>query len=142
MSIFRFTSLNKRLSVFMLFPVAILLMAMGYAGFIYARKSMLVQWREAAILSLQQEAHQVDMRLSLPKQWMQMFHKVPGEKHSDHHIHDWILDQLRKIEGVESVNLIWVDDQFDRSQRRHMYFNPSASDTQDSLKMRMGDRKR
>jgi sigma-B regulation protein RsbU (phosphoserine phosphatase) len=125
----------------MLFPVAFLLIAMGYAGLIYARNSFLAQWREAAIVNLQQEAHEVDMRLSIVKQWMQMFYKVSGENHGDHHIHDWVLEQLRKTEGVERVNLIWLDDQLDRSQRRHMYFNPSAPDTQDSLKMRMGDRK-
>jgi sigma-B regulation protein RsbU (phosphoserine phosphatase) len=141
MSIFKFKSLNNRLAVFMLFPVAILLIAMGYAGFIYARNSLLEQWREAAILSLQQEAHQVDMRLSLPKQWMLMFHKVSGQSHGDHHIYDWIVDQLRKIEGVERVNLIWVKDPFNRSQLLPMQFGPYDPDSQGSLKLRMGDRK-
>ena len=66
MSIFRFRSINTRLSVYMLFPVAVLLIAMGYAGFIYARNRLFEQWREAVILELQQEAHKVDMRLSRP----------------------------------------------------------------------------
>jgi sigma-B regulation protein RsbU (phosphoserine phosphatase) len=125
----------------MLFPVAVLLVAMGYAGLIYARTSLLAQWREAAILGLQQEAHQVDMRLSLPKQWMQMFYKVSGGKHGDHHIHDWILEQLRKMEGVERVNVIWVEDQLDGSILPYKHFNPYVTDSQDSHKKRMDRRK-
>jgi sigma-B regulation protein RsbU (phosphoserine phosphatase) len=137
MSVFSFRSINERLSVFLLLPVAVLLIAMGYAGFIYARNSLLEQWREAAILGLQQEAHKVDMRLSLPKQWIHMFYKVSGGSHGDHHIYDWILEQLRKIEGVERVNLTWLTDPWDRPKRRHMHFNSDAFDTQDSPKMRM-----
>jgi hypothetical protein len=57
----------------MFFPVALLLIAMGFAGFIYARDSLVKQWREAAILKLQRAAHQVDMRLNRTKTWIQMF---------------------------------------------------------------------
>jgi sigma-B regulation protein RsbU (phosphoserine phosphatase) len=140
MSTLRFTSLNQRLSVFLLFPVALLLIAMGYAGFIYARNSLLEQWREAAILSLQQEAHQVDMSLMLPKQWIRMFYEVSGENHGDHHIYEWILDQLRNIEGVERVDLIRVEGQSGRPPFPHKRVDPHASDTRDSHMMRMGNR--
>ncbi|MGD2272437.1 MAG: SpoIIE family protein phosphatase, partial [Desulfobacterales bacterium] len=133
------TSLNQRLSVFLLLPVALLLIAMGYAGFIYARSSLLEQWRETAILSLQQEAHQVDMSLNLPKQWIRMFYEVSGKNHGDHHIYDWILDRLRNAEGVERVNIIRLEDRSDRPSFRHKHFNSQA---QDSHKMRMGDRKK
>jgi sigma-B regulation protein RsbU (phosphoserine phosphatase) len=125
----------------MLFPVAVLLIAMGYAGFIYARNNLLAQWRVAAILDLQQEAHEVDMRLSLPKQWMQMFYEVTGENHGDHHIHDWIINQLKKIEGVERVNITWVKDKLDRSRLLQKHISPDATDSQTSHKMRMAGRK-
>jgi sigma-B regulation protein RsbU (phosphoserine phosphatase) len=114
---------------------------MGYAGFIYARKSLLAQWREAAILGLQQEAHRVDMRLRLPKQWMQMFYEITGENHGDQHIQDWVIDRLKKIEGVERVNLTWVEDQLDGSLLPYKHFNPYATDSQDSHKKRMDRRK-
>ena len=41
-------SLQQRIVIFVLLPVALLLVVMGFAGFIYARNSMLAQWREAA----------------------------------------------------------------------------------------------
>lgn len=105
---FRFRSLNERLSVFMLFPVAVLLIAMGYAGFIYARDSMQAQWRESTILMLQQTAHRIDMRLSRPKEWIKMFYKTSGKNHVDHHVQQWVIDQLQNLEGVDNVELMWM----------------------------------
>ena len=101
-------SLQQRLSLFMFLPVALLLIAMGFVGFIYARDSLVNQWREAAILKLQRAAHQVDMRLSRTKTWIQMFHKTAGEKYPDY-IHLWVVEQLKDLEGVARVNLIWND---------------------------------
>jgi hypothetical protein len=66
-------SLQQRLVLFLLLPVAMLLLGMGIVGFIYARNTLLTQWREAAILKLQRAAHDVDMRLSRPKEWLQMY---------------------------------------------------------------------
>ncbi len=108
---FRFKSLKQRLTVFMLIPVAVLLVTGGYIGFIYARNSMLVQWREAAILELQREAHKVDMRLNRPKQWIQMFYNTSGNGHADHHIQEWVVEQLKGLEGVALVNLTWMNGQ-------------------------------
>jgi sigma-B regulation protein RsbU (phosphoserine phosphatase) len=105
---FRFRSLNERLSVFMLFPVALLLIAMGYAGFIYARDSMLTQWRESTILMLQQTAHRIDMRLSIPKEWIKMFYRTSGKNFVDHHVQQWIINQLQNLEGVDKVELMWL----------------------------------
>ncbi len=61
-------SLQQRFSIFMIFPVLLLLIIMGIAGFVYARSLLLSQWREAAILKLQRAAHQVDMRLGRIKE--------------------------------------------------------------------------
>ena len=55
-------SLQQRLVLFLLLPVAALLLGMGIVGFIYARNSLLRQWSEAAVLKLQRAAHDVDMR--------------------------------------------------------------------------------
>ncbi|UCF01026.1 MAG: hypothetical protein JSV14_11625 [Deltaproteobacteria bacterium] len=66
-------SLQQRFVLFLLLPVTGLLLGMGIVGFIYARNSLLTQWREAAILKLQRAAHDVDMRLSRPKEWLQIY---------------------------------------------------------------------
>jgi sigma-B regulation protein RsbU (phosphoserine phosphatase) len=137
----RFKSLKQRLIVFMLIPVAVLLVAGGYIGFVYARNSMLVQWREAAILELQQEAHKVDMRLSRPKQWLQMFYHTSWKDHADHHVQEWVLEQLKEIEGVARVNLTWLDGPMDESQTS----NQSLSNSHHSMgqgphRMAMGKR--
>jgi sigma-B regulation protein RsbU (phosphoserine phosphatase) len=90
--------------LFLLLPVAALLVGMGIMGFIYARNSLLTQWREAAILKLQRAAHDVDMRLSRVKEWVLLYHKA-GSEHYSEHTHDWILEQLRQLQGVERVTL-------------------------------------
>ena len=62
----RIKSLQQRLMLFLFLPVAALLIGMGMIGFVYARNSLLKEWREAAVLKLQRAAHEVDMRLSRP----------------------------------------------------------------------------
>ena len=96
-------SLQQRLILFLLLPVAASLVTMGIIGFVYARNSLLTQWREAAILKLQRAAHDVDMRLSRPKEWLKMYNKTAGE-HFDQHTQEWILTQLKELEGVVRVS--------------------------------------
>jgi sigma-B regulation protein RsbU (phosphoserine phosphatase) len=113
-------SLQQRLMLFLLLPVALLLFGMGYVGFFYAKNSLFSQWQEAAILKLQRAAHDVDMRLRRVKEWQQMYDNVGGE-HYSHHINDWVLAHLREQEGVVGVKLTWKDQDARReeSQLRH-----------------------
>jgi len=97
-------SLQQRLMLFLLLPVAALLVGMGIVGFIYAKNTLLTEWREAAILQLQRAAHDVDMRLNVAKEWVLLYHQA-GSEHYSEHTHDWILEQLRQLEGVERVTL-------------------------------------
>jgi len=127
MTVFRFKSLTQRLIVFMLIPVAVLLTSGGYIGFVYARNNMLTQWREAAILELQQEAHKVDMRLSRPKQWIQMFHRTSENGMGDHHIQEWVVEQLNAAEGVTRVNLTWRDGQMEAPETNSRSFGHNHS---------------
>ncbi|MEJ2099252.1 MAG: SpoIIE family protein phosphatase [Desulfobacterales bacterium] len=101
-------SLQQRLAIFVLFPVALLLLGMGFAGFIYARNSLLAQWKEAAILKLQRAAHSVDMRLNRTKNWIGMLDAAGGSQDPDH-VYSWVVDQLKKSEGVLRVDLTWID---------------------------------
>jgi class 3 adenylate cyclase len=100
------SSLRQRLILFLIIPVAVILFLTGLIGFIYAKNTMLGEWQEAAILKLQRAAHQIDMRLTSPKEWMDMFHRT-GTGRGEPAIQDWILDQLKSVDGVVDVRLEW-----------------------------------
>ena len=71
-------SLQQRLTLLLLLPVALFLFLTGLFGFIYARGTLLDEWRETAILKLQRAAHHIDMRLSRPIHRIEMFHETAG----------------------------------------------------------------
>jgi sigma-B regulation protein RsbU (phosphoserine phosphatase) len=103
-------SLQQRVAIFVLFPVALLLLGMGFAGFIYARNSLLAQWRETAFLKLQRAAHGVDMRLDRIRKWIGVLDVAGGSQDPDH-VYNWVVGQLKKTEGVSRVDLTWSDEQ-------------------------------
>jgi sigma-B regulation protein RsbU (phosphoserine phosphatase) len=123
--------LQQRLAIFVLFPVAMLLFGMGFAGFIYARNNMLAQWREAAILKLQRAAHSIDMRLDRTKKWIGVLNEAGGSQDPDH-VYRWVVDQLKKSEGVERVDLKWIDKGVETSGASN-HFRPM-----DQMRGRMG----
>ncbi|MFZ0612562.1 MAG: SpoIIE family protein phosphatase [Desulfobacterales bacterium] len=102
-------SLQQRFSLFMILPVALLLVGMGAAGFIYARDVQLSQWQEAAILKLNRGAHQVDMHLSRIRIWIHSLDKA-AESSQPALIVQWVIDQMRVQEGVVRVDLTWPND--------------------------------
>ena len=125
-----FFTLQRRLVLFLLLPVALLLVTMGWIGFYYARTTLLREWQEAAVLKLQRAAHQVDMRLSEAKLWMQMFHKTGGEPQPEA-IQKWIVKQLNALEGVEQASLQRFDGKLEGSHRRpHSMFIRAPSEEQ------------
>ena len=97
-------TLQQRLSFFVLLPVAVLLLGMGAAGFFYARNKLLDQWGEAAVLRLERAAHQVDMRLNMPKIWLDLYQRS-SEKPYAGWIQNDIIEQLKAVEGVSRVTL-------------------------------------
>lgn len=105
-SLLRFNSLNQRLAIFLLLPVAVLLLLMGLWGFVYARNFLVTQWGEATTLKLQRAAHHVDMRLRSPKEILNLFHQTARLPHAMH-IQGLLLKQLAEIDGVVGVNLRW-----------------------------------
>ena len=121
----RIKSLQQRLMLFLFLPVAALLIGMGMIGFVYARNRLLTQWREAAVLKLQRAAHDVDMRLSRPLKWLEMYNDTGGE-HFDEHTQEWILEQLRQLEGVVKVELDRVDEERDEAML-HMHLQHHGS---------------
>ncbi len=105
-------SLQQRLALFLLLPVALLLFLTGFVGFLYARGIMLDEWREAAILKMQRAAHHIDMRLNLPVEWINMFHKTSTYR-GDFAIQEWLINQLKELEGVTKVNLEWFENRLE-----------------------------
>ena len=97
-------TLQQRLSFFVLLPVAVLLLGMGATGFFYARTKLLDQWGEAAVLRLERAAHQVDMRLNIPKIWLNLYRQI-SEKPYSGWIQGDIIEQLKGVEGVSRVTL-------------------------------------
>jgi class 3 adenylate cyclase len=117
MYFFRVKSLQQRLIFFLLLPVACLLVLVGLWGFIYARQVMLNQWREAAVGKLRWAAHNIDMRLKRPIEWIEMFHKTGGNR-AEYALQNWILDQLHELDGVTKVQLRWLDQGSGRGMMR------------------------
>lgn len=105
-------SLQQRLSIFLILPVALLLIVMGFAGFIYARNLLLSQWREASILKLQRAAHQVDMRLQHVKEWIRIFHQAAGGQENPM-LPFLAMEQLEMQESVDHVHLTWENNPAD-----------------------------
>ncbi|WP_022666229.1 SpoIIE family protein phosphatase [Desulfospira joergensenii] len=95
-------TLQQRIALFVLIPVFFILAGMGWASFLYARKAILKQWGETAIANLQKASHLIDMRLSKPKDLLLMLRDRHG-KEQDFFIREFILEQLKAMEGVVDV---------------------------------------
>jgi adenylate cyclase len=104
----RIKSLQKRLILFLLLPVAAFMAGFGVMGYFYIRDSLFREWQDAATLRLERAAHNMDMLLSEPLQWMQAFAKAGnGRQGLDNR--QWILQQLKDHPGVSRVVLSWRD---------------------------------
>lgn len=95
-------TLQRRLAVFLLLPVAMVLLTAGAAGFLRARVAILQEWQEAAELSLGRATHEVDMKLRSSLDWIQAFQESIGEMGA-HRIQSWILGELQRQSWVKSV---------------------------------------
>ena len=116
-------SLKQRLSLLLIFPIALLLFLAGVSGFIYIRNVLLDEWQETAILKLERAAHQIDMRLGRSIEWIKLFHET-AESRGGVATQELILTRLRNLEGVTDVNLKWTDNPSEPShmvmQKHHM----------------------
>jgi len=103
-------SLQQRHSIFLILPVTVLMLFIGFAGFLYARNLILSQWQEAAVLKLQRAAHQVDMHLARVKELIGIFHRAP-EGRDGSNLQFWAIEQLKRQTGVDHVHLTWTNNQ-------------------------------
>jgi sigma-B regulation protein RsbU (phosphoserine phosphatase) len=123
-------SLQQRLSVFLLLPLAVLLILIGLAGFIYARNLLISQWQEASILKLQRAAHQVDMRLKHVKELIRIFNQAAGGRNSPM-LHFLAIEQLETQESVDHVHLTWENNPADAVDLQNTQMSSMGSMTRD-----------
>lgn len=102
-------SMQQRLTLFVLLPVALLLAGMGFAGFIYARKNLLLQWREATTLKLQRAANLVDTRLARPKELLALIQQLNSGP-DNAQVQQLMLQQIQRQKGVAHATLTWRKD--------------------------------
>jgi len=102
----QFKSLQQRLIFSLLLPVVLLLFGFGSLGFFYARQTILNEWQEGAVLRLERAAHQLDMRLSQPEQWVQGF---VGVSRGDLLEEKRLVDRIQGLPGVSQVKLVWKE---------------------------------
>jgi class 3 adenylate cyclase len=101
-------TLQQRLVIFLILPMAVFLMAIGFMGYFYIRGSLYKEWQEAAILRLERAAHYMDRRLDEPMQWIQSLAGTGGDRQGTDN-QKWVLQKLREQPGVSQVNLEWQE---------------------------------
>ncbi len=114
----KISSLQQRLALFLLLPVALLLFAMIWMGFAFARDALLLQWREVSVLKLERAAHLIDMRLAHPKNWLQMYMYAAGVR-SSAAMRQQLVERLHGMDGVERVNVTWLDEKLPPVPTQH-----------------------
>ena len=125
---FSLYSLQGRLVVLLLLPVALILFSAGGIGYNYAHQKILAQWNEAAILKLERAAHQIDMRLSKPMELMSIFLNL-GNGLDGAAGQQRLLRQLETLDGIAAVDLLPTGESQTRSSAsgapgHHMGMNP------------------
>ena len=98
----KFKSLQRKLFALLLAPVALFLVGVGGYGYVFMRDSLFQEWQEIAVLRMERAAHQVDMRLQTPKQWLEAFANAYNNA-----TRRWVLEQLRNLPGVKKVTVAW-----------------------------------
>jgi adenylate cyclase len=101
-------TLQQRLTIFLILPVAVFLAAIGVGGYFYIRGTLYEQWQQAAILRLERAAHYMDMRLNEPLQWIQTLAGTGGDRQGTDN-QNWVLHKLREQPGVSRVSLAWQE---------------------------------
>ncbi len=98
-------SLRQRIGLLVLLPVGVLLLLGGVLGFMFMRDTLLREWEDAAIIKLQGGVHEIDARLMQPREWIEMFCRA-SRNGFEPPVQQWILEQIKGLEGVTDVRLI------------------------------------
>lgn len=100
-------TLQQRTLFFILAPTFVLLVGLSVGGFLVLRSVLLNQWGETAIATLQRTAHEIDMRLSHPKELLLLL-EAGNEPEINRQIFDSVQRRIAGLEGVVDISLEWV----------------------------------
>ncbi len=134
---FYLTSLHQRTIVFILIPIFLFLTFAGIFGYRAVRGILLEQWTKTAMANLERAAHQIDMQLKQPKQILMLLENLPPRE-STAAIHEFIVEQLGRIDGVVNVKVDWPED---LSRQHDMRFMRNGSATLKDKGQRYGNTK-
>jgi class 3 adenylate cyclase len=103
---FAFKTLERRLIVLLVIPVTLFLLVLWVAGYRFTSSLLFKEWQDIAILRLERDAHQMDMRLNGQIKWMEEFARA-GQGPQGQEIQSWLLAREKTQAGVVQVNLAW-----------------------------------
>ena len=117
-------SLEKRFFLLLLLPVALILIAVGVGGFMYARAYLLDQWSDSTRLRLEKAAHEIKMRLDEKLELINLIAKTDGAPDADV-TRAYLVQQLLQKNGVRFVDIDYPEPEGSSSK---------AKETEDYLK--------
>lgn len=103
-----FKSLRQRLLIMGLVPVGLILLIVGWVGFIYIRQNLLAHWEEASLLKLERAGHYIKMRLNRPVLVLDLLKDADDRDPGGALVQNWILDHLSAIKGISQVEVLWT----------------------------------
>jgi len=99
-------TLQQKLIVFVILPVAIILSTIGIAGFFYIRDGLYNWWQQIAVLQMERAAQRLEVRLNNPIDLIESFARA-GREPAAEEIQGWLLKELQRQDGVGQVRLTW-----------------------------------
>ncbi|MEW6530933.1 MAG: adenylate/guanylate cyclase domain-containing protein [Thermodesulfobacteriota bacterium] len=103
-------SLERRFLLLLLLPVAIVLTAVGVAGFLYIRDFLFDQWSLSTTLKLEKAALEIDRQLKEKVELIDLIGKAAEIPNGDI-TRAFLIQQLTAIKGVRFVDLIPVGEE-------------------------------
>jgi class 3 adenylate cyclase len=99
-------SLQQKLIVFVVLPVAIILSSIGIAGYFYIRDGLSNRWQQIAVLQMERAAQRLEIRLNNPISLIESFARA-GREPAAEEIQGWLLKEFQRQDGVGQVRLTW-----------------------------------
>jgi adenylate cyclase len=101
-------SLQKKMIVFLVLPVAVILSSIGIAGFFYIRSGLSNLWQQVAVLQMERAAQRLEARLNGSINLIESFARA-GHEPAAGEIQEWIFRELQRQDGVSRVRLTWQE---------------------------------
>lgn len=103
---FQPVTLQQRTLFYILVPTFLLLVVLSIGGFVLVRGVLLNQWGETAIATLQRTAHEIDMRLSRPKELLLLL-EDDNDPELNRQVFASVQRRIAALDGVVGVAVEW-----------------------------------